>query len=355
VAWRILDARYFGVPQRRRRVFIVARRADSQHDPRSASRLALRALFESGSGDTSSGWQAWTETTRSIGDGADDGGSVGTHGRVDEGPTGTLTRMYSEQSGQDFAGGRSDCIYNSTAAFGAWREDREAGALSQRDYKSTNHILIGNGGGQRECAAFRKSRRAADVTDDETWVDADHANTLNAFDVGDTRTTHAIVANGSAIPSGEKDEIIAFYPTGGSQNGFWDTSGVSPTIKVGSGVEASNGIAIVNALDRQAGGPDDNSAQAGHLVSHTLTSAGHDASEDGTGRGTPIVPDQMTVRRLTPVECERLMGWPDGWTAPEGVKASDSKRYAACGDGIVAPVAFWIADRIRMIEEEEAS
>ena len=105
VAWRILDARYFGVPQRRRRVFIVARRADSQHDPRSASRLALRALFESGSGDTSSGWQAWTETTRSVGEGSDDGGSVGTHGRVDEGPTGTLTLMYSQQSGQDFGGG----------------------------------------------------------------------------------------------------------------------------------------------------------------------------------------------------------------------------------------------------------
>jgi hypothetical protein len=49
------------------------------------------------------------------------------------------------------------------------------------------------------------------------------------------------------------------------------------------------------------------------------------------------------------------MGWPDEWTSPQGVKAPDSKRYAACGDGIVAPVAFWIADRIRMIEEEEAS
>jgi DNA (cytosine-5)-methyltransferase 1 len=65
--------------------------------------------------------------------------------------------------------------------------------------------------------------------------------------------------------------------------------------------------------------------------------------------------DQMSVRRLTPVECERLMGLPDGWTAPEGVKAPDSKRYAACGDAIVTTVAFWIADRIRMIEEEEAS
>jgi hypothetical protein len=49
------------------------------------------------------------------------------------------------------------------------------------------------------------------------------------------------------------------------------------------------------------------------------------------------------------------MGLPDGWTAPPGVKAPDSKRYAACGDAIVTTVAFWIADRIRMIEEEEAS
>ena len=198
------------------------------------------------------------------------------------------------------------------------------------------------------------------MSDHETWVDADHANTLNAFDVGDTRTTHAIVASGSAIPSGEKDEIIAFYPTGGSQNGFWDTSGVSPTIKVGSGVGASNGIAIVNALDRQAGGPDDNSAQAGHLIPQ-IASTLQGSSKGSRGwrndaegmAGGHIVPDHMSVRRLTPVECERLMGWPDEWTAPEGVKASDSKRYAACGDGIVAPVAFWIADRIRMIEEEE--
>jgi len=80
-----------------------------------------------------------------------------------------------------------------------------------------------------------------------------------------------------------------------------------------------------------------------------------DGSPMPDGRGQRIVADQMSVRRLTPVECERLMGLPDGWTAPEGVKAPDSKRYAACGDAIVTTVAFWIADRIRMIEEEEAS
>lgn len=49
-------------------------------------------------------------------------------------------------------------------------------------------------------------------------------------------------------------------------------------------------------------------------VTHTLTCEGSDASEDGTGRGNPIVEEGTGVRRLTPLECERLQGFPDGWT-----------------------------------------
>jgi len=50
-------------------------------------------------------------------------------------------------------------------------------------------------------------------------------------------------------------------------------------------------------------------------VTHTLKADGFDGSEDGTGRGMPIVPETKTaVRRLTPTECERLQGFPDGWT-----------------------------------------
>ena len=55
------------------------------------------------------------------------------------------------------------------------------------------------------------------------------------------------------------------------------------------------------------------------------------------------------VRRLTPMECERLMGWPDGWTdIPWNKKdhAPDSRRYAACGNGVVAPVSYWIGARL---------
>lgn len=118
-------------------------------------------------------------------------------------------------------------------------------------------------------------------------------------------------------------------------------------------------------------------------VTHTLTAEGADASEDGTGRGTPIVTvpisfhhtqDPVTstrvsfcltrnadgmsvldqhdgVRRLTPMECERLQGYPDGWTCLCGVQpyssltciCPDGPRYKACGNSVAVPVVQWIA------------
>jgi DNA (cytosine-5)-methyltransferase 1 len=54
------------------------------------------------------------------------------------------------------------------------------------------------------------------------------------------------------------------------------------------------------------------------------------------------------VRRLTPLECERLMGWPDDWTRwdSENNEIADTHRYRMCGNGVVAPVAEWIGRRI---------
>lgn len=54
------------------------------------------------------------------------------------------------------------------------------------------------------------------------------------------------------------------------------------------------------------------------------------------------------VRRLTPVECERLMGWPDDWTAlrADGTEVADSHRYRMCGNGVASPVAEWVATQI---------
>jgi site-specific DNA-cytosine methylase len=58
-------------------------------------------------------------------------------------------------------------------------------------------------------------------------------------------------------------------------------------------------------------------------------------------------------RRLMPIECERLMGWPDRWTE-RGIDEqgrdyalSDSARYKLCGNGVASPVAGWIGWRLR--------
>ena len=85
---------------------------------------------------------------------------------------------------------------------------------------------------------------------------------------------------------------------------------------------------------------------------HALTAEGHDASEDGTGRGTPIIATHTEVRRLTPLETERLQGHPDNWTKvaarPDGTtyEQSDSQRYKQMGNGVAVPVFEWVARRV---------
>lgn len=62
----------------------------------------------------------------------------------------------------------------------------------------------------------------------------------------------------------------------------------------------------------------------------------------------------MQVRRLTPLECERLQGFPDGWTdvPHNGKPASDSARYKALGNSMAVPVMRWIGERIAAVQAE---
>ena len=64
------------------------------------------------------------------------------------------------------------------------------------------------------------------------------------------------------------------------------------------------------------------------------------------------------VRRLTPTECERLQGFPDGWTdVPDfnGKPMSDAQRYKQLGNSMAVPVIRWIGERILMVDEKEGS
>ncbi len=151
----------------------------------------------------------------------------------------------------------------------------------------------------------------------------------------------------------------------------------------------------------------DNEAQESRIVIHALTGEGHDAGEDGTGRGMPTVAQcqgsnvgqmgtlrkgngnvtggvpfvafdttQITSplsranpkpddpchtlaggahpppRRLTPTECERLQGFPDDWTDVryqhgKGEKQlSDSSRYRLLGNSMAVPCVGWILERL---------
>ena len=83
-----------------------------------------------------------------------------------------------------------------------------------------------------------------------------------------------------------------------------------------------------------------NSVTSEDGVSFTLNAMhGHDVHA--------ITEPTMSVRRLTPLECERLMGWPDDWTAGQ----ADTHRYKQCGNGVASPVAQWIGEQILNIPQ----
>lgn len=275
-SWRTLDAQHFGVPQRRKRVFVCAI-ADGDSG---AERIGeVLAVSEGGDWDSPASDPAWPEPPSATRGGAQGGGGTGgdgsvtperereshprRHRQVGEGqrrpsrgrvpepcPQGRVVgalsaRGYTKYTDQEFVRG-GQLVTGDDLPIGINPSNTEiAGTLPSNQQVGQRTTDIAG------AYVYRKSRRAQSVEDAETWVDDGLANTLNRFDTGDTRTTHTVVSS--------------------------------------------------------------------------------------------------TVRRLTPMECERLMGWPDGWTdIPWNKKdhAPDSRRYAACGNGVVAPVSYWIGARL---------
>ena len=89
--------------------------------------------------------------------------------------------------------------------------------------------------------------------------------------------------------------------------------------------------------ERMGGEPSD--------VCHTLS------AQAGQGDSSPHIASNMQVRRLTPTECERLQGFPDGWTAipwrgKPADQCPDGPRYRALGNSWAIPVVRWIGQRI---------
>lgn len=111
---------------------------------------------------------------------------------------------------------------------------------------------------------------------------------------------------------------------------------------------ANRTLAVCGALSAAHGGPDDNAAQAGHIVALALN-----AHPGKGGRAQErTIAGTFGVRRLTPVECERLQGFPDDYTAwgidEQGrrVEMSDSVRYRMLGNAVCRNVSRWIDSQI---------
>jgi hypothetical protein len=215
---------------------------------------------------------------------------------------------------------------------------------------------------------FTKSRRAQNDEDYETWIEGGVMPTLNAFDNGDIRTT-VIIFYGNRVDDvrlqgGVINTLQARMGTGGNNMPmiFSHTQGLdiqasevaSPTLRAGG----SGMAALIRMREGKPGGgkgpliSEDKSLTIATANDQVLFVQAYDEFNDsvgdthhtlrsGTKQSTGVITESQ-VRRLTPVECERLQGFPDDWTAGQ----SDSARYKQMGNAVAVPVVEWIIQNI---------
>ena len=115
----------------------------------------------------------------------------------------------------------------------------------------------------------------------------------------------------------------------------YDPSGNARTIKDGGGMGAKTGLYDVKGVayrTRKYRGQEATIEERDDNMANAINSAQKDS----------MVRIESTIRRLTPLECERLQGFPDGWT--EG--NSDTQRYKQMGNAVSVPVVQAIAEKL---------
>ena len=360
--YRVLDAQYFGVPQRRRRIFVVAHSSGD-------SRRAAEVLFEPESlrGNPTKSRASGQAATGGTASSVDSNGIQRTVGTL---CADTHPGAY---SGQDAYSGRLiPVMYDHHP-----NDSRVSGPV---DVSPTVAARWGTGGGNTPLIqqTFRKSRRAQSTEDFETWVSDDVTNTLNCFDVGDIRSTDLVVqptvysvredakANTfsavesevanciqSTQPATTSHHAINYVVESFAQNqlGELRTSPIASTLGTNSNASGRNTQMIIQPA---------HTFKIRGLGHYTGTNGG--VAKPGTGGSGYMGQDEkaytiatsqdqhlmqgMAVRRLTPTECERLQGFPDGWTDILPT-TPDGPRYKAIGNSMAVPVMRWIGSRIQ--------
>ena len=300
-AYRVLDAQWVrtqrhprAVPQRRRRVFVVGCLGDWER--------AAKVLFECESVQRDS---APRRTPGEV-SAANAQGSVGTGGWMPNNP-GVVSSVFTKWSKGTGGPSGSEHFNLVTEPIGfRWQNDRDglvqdnvgetmratngdcqggseslvlqpvASPLGSRGTRSHTEL---DGHGAYVPVPITKAKRAQSVMDDESWVDGQVNPTLSLFDQGDTRATTAVV-----------------NMQGSKSNACVSTDGTSFTLNAMHGHDVyavafhptQDPISSSGSIHALGTGSKGGCATA--AVAHALRGEGFDASEDGTGRGTPLVP-----------------------------------------------------------------
>ncbi|WP_460103904.1 DNA cytosine methyltransferase [Pseudomonas sp. H1_D04] len=396
IAWRVLDAQYFGLAQRRRRVFVVASARDG-FDP-------TEVLFER------EGVRRDTAPRRGQGQDVTGTAPFGLALQCGEG----CEYVFPEQLGAygcpscegDF--GPAVSMFGGIPAFGAGRMSgsiEKSGTLThhegRNDLDSETFFV------QDKPVAALTANGVGTCGADDNQAQAGHliAGTLNANGK----------AAGSATNQDAESGLLVVHALGGDQ------AFIADDYKEGTFTKSETARPLTTSADRSRAAPivvtafscKDHGADAGEIaptlramnhsgshanaggqvavcingdITHTLKAEGFDGSEDGTGRGQPIVPAYSTklhhtaalgagkwyeeytasldacspppallaptqVRRLVPVECERLQGMADNytlipWRGKPASECPDGPRYKAIGNSKAITVVRWIGRRL---------
>lgn len=298
-AWRVLDAQYFGVAQRRRRVFLVVSFGDTGPDP-------AKVLFEPQGlqGNSPPSREPGERSAPTLAARTRGGGGLGTDTELDGGLIPEVANPLTARMGKGI---------NTTADEG------------QTPIPMVTHSLSAEGFDASEDG----SGRGTPIVPFDTTQITSKANGSNP-QPGDP--SHPL-ASGAHPPA-----IVAFSS---KDHGADATEELAPTLRAGghSDSHANAGVPPAVAFDMRG-------REGGAQMGGPHNTANIRAASGGSSRS--YVASAWAVRRLTPTECHRLQGFPDEHCAItyRGKQAADGPQYKALGNSMAVPVMRWILERI---------
>jgi DNA (cytosine-5)-methyltransferase 1 len=313
-SYRVLDAQFFGVPQRRRRVFVVGYLGDW--------RRAAAVLFErhSLSGHPAPRREKGPSVAALTANG------VGTCGADDnQGQAGHLIARSVAIRGRDGVPQveLGDDVANAILTPNGGRGGIGVGAILEASTGDTAHCLNAGGMGRQDYET-------------ETLIAIQEAAGRENTEAGPSGAGYRTDGQAYTLEARHRPQAVCFT----AKDHGADASDISPTLRSGShsGSHANGGVMPAVAFEWQRGASQNLEIQ--HEFSPALIKS-----------QTPAVM-QSAVRRLTPRECERLQGFPDDYTLIpyRGKQAADGPRYKALGNSMAVPVMRWIGERIQLVE-----